>query len=76
LGGRVREGSLFARGIDDRLQHAFAVLQHTGVPESKDAVAIRSKPSVTFSAALRFSVLAAVDFSHEPVPMTGKVDNE
>ena len=50
----------------DRLKHALGVLIELIVPDAEDCPALRFKKAVALLISLRFIVLAAVEFDHQP----------
>jgi hypothetical protein len=45
-------------------QHTLKILQHIIIPEPQYDEAVVRKPDIAFAVALRFCVLAAIDFDH------------
>jgi len=70
---RVR-GSLRKRG-DNCFKYARQVVQNVIVPESQDAIVVRSKPFVANGVALVIRMLSAVNFDNKASFATNKVDS-
>jgi hypothetical protein len=76
LRGRVREGGNFTRGVNYDLQDAATVSQHIGIPKSEYAISFGCQPTIALRVALRFRMLATINFDHELFFVTCKIDNK
>jgi hypothetical protein len=68
VGGRRR-----GRCGKDCVPNPFDILQDFIVPETEDAVAAFYEPSIAFSVAAIFRVLATIDLDHQPLFATNKI---
>jgi hypothetical protein len=63
-------------GSHDHFQHAIAIAQHIGIPESKNAIPLRLKPTIAFGVAKVLGVLPTIDFDDQTPLVANEVDDE
>jgi hypothetical protein len=63
------------RCAHDCLKYTIAILENVGIPEAQYAIAFRLQPTSTPDVMLRFRMLAAVQFDHQTLLVTHKVND-
>jgi hypothetical protein len=63
------------RCAHDGLKNTLAIFEHIRIPEPQHPIALRLQPAIARYVALRFRMLAAIQFDHQSPLVTHKVDD-
>jgi hypothetical protein len=63
------------RGFNDYLQYPRAIFQHIGIPEPRDAIALRLEPAIARRIAASFGMVAAIDLNDQTLVVAHKINN-